>query len=291
MKKVIWMAAVAAGLVGCSGDEPNDEQVKNDEKEAVVTFRVDVTDGGGDAGGAAARITRGTPVASSEMTDLWIYDYVGGEMKQGTHQRNTDSGFGTVSMSIPLGQHTFYFVASMGDEPNEETDGVITWAKTKDTFWGKAELNLTNGTTANVDVELQRVVTKLAVNVTDVVPADIATLTITPQTWFYGLDYTTGEPTGAQDGVERTVSVPASFVGTTDLAMSIMGFAGVSGFETGFSVSARNASNVTIGQATVAAAPFVQNRTTRFSGPLFHANEGITITLADEWLDDYTATW
>jgi hypothetical protein len=65
----------------------------------------------------------------------------------------------------------------------------------------------------------------------------------------------------------------------------------VSGFETGFTVTARNASNATIGQATVAAAPFVQNRTTRFSCPLFHANEGITITLADEWLDEYSATW
>lgn len=288
MKKVFLIAAVAVGLVGCSGDEPKDEKVTND---AVVTFRIDVKNGGGDAGGAAARITRGTPVASSEMTDLWIFDYHGGEQKQGTRQRSTDSGFGVVSMSIPLGQHTFYFVASMGDEPNEETDGVIVWAKPKDTFWGKVELNLTNGTTANVDVELQRVVTKLAVTVTDVVPADIATLTITPQTWYYGLNYTTGEPTSAQDGVERTVSVPLSFVGTTDLAMSIMGFAGESGFETGFTVTANNASRQAIGQATVAAAPFVQNRSTRFTGPLFHANEGITITLADEWLDEYTATW
>ena len=291
MKKGFLFLAVVV-LAACSTDEPrNDEEVKDDSKqEAVVTFRIDVPDTG-DAAGAAARMTRGTAVSESDMTDLWAFDYVGGRQKQGTRQMSTDTNFGTISMTLPLGTHTVYFVASRGLNPNEDTDDLITWETPKDTFWGSVTVNVESGTSANVSVELKRVVTKLAVSITDAVPDDMSALVITPAEWYYGIDYTTGMPIGLQYNAARTISVPSSYVGSTDLSAAIFGFCTNDEWTTGFTVTAQNASGTAIGQASVAQAPFMANRTTRFSGPLFHASGGMSITLDDEWLDEYSATW
>lgn len=287
MKKTNLLLLALVLLCGCSKEETEEQK----DNEALVTIRVDVTEKDGDAGEAVSRMTRATPVASSDMTDLWVFDYVGGEMKQNSHQTSTASGFGTVSMVLPLGSHTLYFVASRGDEPDEDTDDIITWGTPKDTFWGKLNLNLTSGTSTSVTAELQRVVTKLAIAVTDAVPSEMAAVVITPATWYYGLNYTTGAAVGAENGRERVIAIPASLAGTTDLAASVCGLSGGTEWTTGFTVSARDDNGNTIGQAAVASAPFKANRTTRFTGPLFHANEGIQVTLADEWLEDVEMTW
>jgi hypothetical protein len=46
-----------------------------------------------------------------KMKDLWLYDYVGGSLVQTVHQSSTDVGFGSASVGITYGSHTFYVVA------------------------------------------------------------------------------------------------------------------------------------------------------------------------------------
>ena len=60
---------------------------------------------------------------------------------------------------------------------------------------------------------------------------------------------------------------------------------------TPLTVSARDGENDIIGMVNVAAAPFMANRATEFSGSLFSTSGTFTITLNDEWDAPWTGTW
>ena len=93
------------------------------------------------------------------------------------------------------------------------------------------------------------------------------------------------------EGQLLTIDVPSSYVGTSgQLAVSIYGFAG-SGFQTNVGVTAKTADGTNIGEATVASVPFVRNRSTELAGTLFVKVGVNTITIDDEWLDDYEMTF
>ena len=84
-------------------------------------------------------------------------------------------------------------------------------------------MDVTSTSTANRSVTLDRVATKLKVTIKDEVPAACTQMSITPSVWYYGLDYVNGLALKS-DNKERTVTVPASYAGTSgQLAMSIFG--------------------------------------------------------------------
>ena len=224
------------------------------------------------------------------MTDLWVFDYVGGTLLQTIHQTATDANFGTPAIDADYGEHTFYFVASRGDTPS--IDGsVISWLKPSDTFWGSLSLNVQPSSATNNPVTLHRVATRLRITVTDEVPEGLAKLCITPARWYYGLNILTGEATDERD-TERSVNVPASYIGTTgQLTMSVFGMSPDAEWQTSVTVAAKTASDAVINSITLADVPLKRNRITAYSGTLFAASRSIAISLTDEWSDDYTATW
>lgn len=247
-----------------------------------VTFSV-----GGDFGG----MTRAIAVGESNMTDLWVYDYVGGEHKKGERQMSTQSGFGTVTMVLPYGRHSLYFVASRGTDPSEDVSDVISWRIPGDTFWASVELDINNGMAKQVDVRLKRVATCLMVAIDDVVPSGMQRISVSPSVWYYGLNYVTGEACEAANKRERSVDVPGSYVGTSGMSVSFYGLSGTKEWTADFDVTAYNADDVVIGKASVANAPFRQNRVTRYSGKLFSSDAGFSVTLDDEWDDRYDGKW
>ena len=233
--------------------------------------------------------TRAT-MSEVSMTDLWLFDYVGGTLQQTIHQTATDTNFGTPSVHAAYGDHTIYFVASRGDSP--VIDGTtISWTKPSDTFWGSLSLNVQPSSAANNPVTLHRVATRLRITVTDEVPDGLAKLCITPARWYYGLNILTGEATDERD-TERSVNVPASYIGTTgQLTMSVFGMSPDAEWQTSVTVAAKTASDAVINSITLADVPLKRNRITAYSGTLFAASRSIAISLTDDWSDDYTATW
>lgn len=233
--------------------------------------------------------TRAT-MSEVSMTDLWLFDYVGGTLQQTIHQTATDTNFGTPSIDADYGEHTFYFVASRGDTPS--IDGsIISWLKPSDTFWGSLSLNVQPSSATNNPVTLHRVATRLRITVTDEVPDGLAKLCITPARWYYGLNILTGEATDERD-TERIVSVPASYIGTTgQLTMSVFGMSPDAEWQTSVTLAAKTASDAVINSITLADVPLKRNRITAYSGTLFVASRSIAISLTDDWSDDYTATW
>ena len=233
-------------------------------------------------------MTRAT-LAESQMTDLWLFDYMDGEPKATIHQTSEDDGFGAITLTADYGEHSLYFVASRGDTPT--IDGTtLSWAKPSDTFWQNVTLNIEPQTSTNQSVTLQRVVTRLRVAVTDEVPANLKTLSVIPSTWYYGIDYTTGEATNSQS-TPRVINVPSSYVGTTNLSTSFYCLCPADGFETDITVTAKDAEETSIANIALSNVPFERNRITNYSGSLFTQNRAVSVTTDDEWLDEYATTW
>jgi hypothetical protein len=163
--------------------------------------------------------------------------------------------------------------------------------KPLDTFYKDFQITVTAGTSSAHNVTLERVVTRLRVTVADEIPAGIASITVTPATWYYGIDYLTGEATAAQTAGTRTINIPESRIGKTGTNLNIFGLSGATEWTTDVTVTARDGDDNVIGTAAISGAPFKANRATTYSGSLFSAGGGFAMTLTDSWDDDYLGSW
>ena len=237
--------------------------------------------------------TRALTADGKDMTDVWVWDYVGTECLQIVHQTSGDADFGTPTMELGLGTHHLYFVASRGVTPTVDNDAkTITWATVRDTFWKHYELTVTVGTSSGSRaVALDRVVTKLKVVLSDAIPTGAAKFEVTPALWYYVMNYTTGEPLEATVNGTITVNIPSSEIGVVNEAVSIFGFSSATEWTTDVAVDCKTSDSSVIGSATIASAPFVRNRVSEYTGPLFTAGGGMTLSLNTDWLTTHTGTW
>ena len=283
MKKLLMAMAAAMMLLSCEKDETLTAKV-NEPKDSLQAKTITFTFGEI----KQQSMTRGT-LQDASITDLWLFDYMGEELKQTVHQSLTDNGFGSVAVTAETGDHSFCFIASRGTGASV-SGGTIVWEKPSDTFWAKSTLTITPTTATSQSVELQRVATKLKITITDEVPATLSKLTITADTWHSGINALTGEPTAAAARTS-TISVPASYVGTTgQLVASIFGICG-DYYTTDVSVTASDANSQTIATVTLDDVPMKRNTTTSYSGPLFTRQPTFSMTVADSWGEDITDIW
>ena len=283
MKKLLMAMAATAMLLSCEKEETLTAKV-NEPKDSLQAKTITFTFGEI----SHNAMTRGT-LADASITDLWLFDYMGEELKQTIHQSSTDDGFGSVAVTAETGDHSFCFVASRGTGA-AVSGGVITWEKPSDTFWSKTTLTVTPQTATAQSVELQRVATKLKITITDEVPATLSKLTITADTWHSGINALTGEPTTAAARIS-TIIVPTSYIGTTgQLIASIFGIC-VNDYTTDVSVTASDANSQAIASVALDDVPMKKNTTTSYSGPLFTRQPTFTMSAAGAWNTDITATW
>ena len=219
MRKFICLTLTCLLIAAC--EKPYLGEIEDDEvvnETPVKNFKFTVK---GDFG--AATFTRGYLQADGQsMTELWVYDYVDGNCMQSVHQTAGDAEWGKPSMALAYGSHHVYFVASRGDEPTvDEEAHTITWGTPRDAFWKDYEVEVVNTSNGNRAVTLDRVATKLRLAIQDEVPTGCSAVNVTPDRWYYGLDYVTGDAVTAKKQT-RTVSVPASYIGTSgQMAVSI----------------------------------------------------------------------
>ena len=228
-------------------------------------------------------------ITDAGMTDLWVFDYVGGELQQVVHQASTDAGFGTVRVPATIGDHAFCFVASKGTTPTV-SGSTISWEKPSDTFWARHELTVTPGMDAQNE-DLNRVATRLRIKVTDEISADMKTLAVTPATWYYGLNVENGTATNAQVK-ERSVTIPDSYVGTSgQLLMSVFGISPASDWQTDVTVACKDAGGNVLHSVQVPNVPIQRNRSTLYSGSLTSAGTQASVRVETAWADEYEGTW
>ena len=292
MRKILIFAA-AFMLLACEKSivddfsETQNETIYKESKKFTFTVKGDFSD-------EWKSVTRGYLSADrKDMTDLWVLDYKDGQLAQQIHQSdNTAEDFGKPTMTLAYGSHRVYFVASRGTSPLLNTeDGTLTWSSVRDTFWKDYEVTVVSTSNGNRAVTLDRVVTKLNLAFTDSISADAATINFTPATWYYGLNYKTGEPTAATASQTNTMQVPTGYAGHTDVSVSYFSISPSTEWTTDVTINSKDADGNIIGQGVMTAVPLKRNRVTEYSGPLFTSGGEVTLTLNGTWETSETGTW
>ena len=292
---IIAVSAILAALTACTKDDAPDGgarvsiYVNGDslKDHRVITFAChDISIVAMGADNAATRAT----MSEVSMTDLWLFDYVGDELKQTIHQTASDADFGNPTINAAYGDHTIYFVASRGDSPVIDAT-TISWTKPSDTFWASRSITIAPSTSASQTVSLQRVATRLRLTVTDEIPATLSQICIIPSHWYYGIDYLTGEATDDRQ-TERTINVPASYIGTTgQLYANFYSLSPSSAWQTDITMKAKDGDGGVMSQIGIADVPLERNRVTNYSGTLFNANRTVAISVDSDWGEDISGTW
>lgn len=274
--------AVAATLTACESSTP-----VNDPTVPVRFFMQ------GDFSIANTPFTRSLTADGKDMTDVWVMDYVDGVLVQQLHQTNEDDDFGAPTLSLSVGSHHIYFVVSRGQGATlNTTDHTLTFTKVSDTFWKDYELTITGGTASGSRaISLDRIVTKLKVVFSDAIPTNAATFNVTPAAWHYGFDYTTGNPTAATSNQTIAITIPNTSIGVTNESISIFSFSTAAEWTTDITVNSKTSGNAVICSTFITNVPFVRNRVTEFSGPLFSAGGAMNMSLNATWETAHTDTW
>ena len=231
--------------------------------------------------------TRST-LQEANITDLWLFDYVDGELMNTVHKT---SDLDAVTVALEYGEHTLCFVASRGSEPTV-SEGVLSWVKPSDTFWASLQIDVQPATSASQSVELNRVATRLSVSITDEIPSNAARLEIEPTAWYYGLNVLTGEAADCRSSVVRPIAIPASYAGTTGLlTATIYGLSPVEAWQTDVSVRLVASDESVLGSVSLSGVSLARNRATVYSGGMMGSGASLSVTVDDEWQDADDHTW
>lgn len=225
------------------------------------------------------------------MTDLWLFDYMGDALQQSIHQSSTDATFGSPSLSLDYGDHTFYFVASRGSDPVVDTDAkTITFGSVRDTFHGSLSLDVQPNSGSSQSVSLSRCVGRLRVSATDVIPEGAAKLVVSPSSWYYGLNYQSGEGV-ADSPTPLAVNIPSSYIGTQNLVASFYTISSASPWQADVTVALMASDESTIGSITISDVPIQRNHVTSYAGGIVGAGRTLNLGSNDEWVEDDTVNW
>lgn len=272
MKKTTLLLMAVLAMLSCSEQEPE----KNGMKE--ITFNVSNFE----------NTTRALSADGKDMTDLWIFDYVDGRRAQLVHQTSDDAGFGSPTVTLSYGTHTLHFVCSRGSGVSI-SGTAVEWASPNDTFGSTITFDVSDGSASSRSVVLQRIVTKLRLVIRDAVPEGLASISIAPVMWYHGWDFASQGATAATDD-EMSVSVPASYHGTTNLPVTFTCLSPAE-WSTDIRVIARDTDDDIIGSAVISGVPFLRNRVTEYSGNLFGSAGSFSISLNDTWEEPFVGEW
>ncbi len=298
MKRLSLTAlAVAAMMTACEKpvitnavDEDGNpvEQVDANTKRFTFTLKGDFSD-------EWKPVTRGYLSADGkDLTNVWVLDYdADGLLLQQLHQSdNTAEDFGKPVMNLAYGAHQVYFIASRGVDPVLNTEAhTLTFGSVRDTFWKRYDVSVVATSNGNRAITLDRVVTKLRLTFTDEVPATANSISIVPHTWYYGIDYLTGQPASVRTDAATVITIPDASKGQTGIQASLFGFSTAEEWNTDVVISSRTSTDAVLGSATIASAPFKANRVSDYSGPLFSAGGSMSLSLNGEWEDSYQGSW
>ena len=174
----------------------------------------------------------------------------------------------------------------------EEYHHQIWWGNVGDTFWKKLELTVDDKTNAVIDVTLDRMVTMLMVESSDVVPENVEFLDVTPSKWYNGLDYLTGKAASALSYKNYMYEIRKS---GEKVETWLYGF--TDGHATNVEFSAKK-NGVVVKKIVAKDVPFKANRVTKLKGSLFAEEKeetdgefGFNLVTDEEWEKMWEMEW
>lgn len=295
LTSLVSVALATLCFMSCAQEDPETAPVtiRITPPDAMDSVRITFSCNGDFVMSPFPALTRALEADGKQLTDLWVLDYVDGSIAQAAiHQVSTDADFGTPTLNLAVGDHHIYFVASRGQNPTLSTDAhTLSFTRVLDTFYKDLSMNVTATSSGNRAVTLERCVTKLTIVFEDAIPDGAAMLNFTPASWYYALDYLTGNPAAATASQTITVNIPASNIGQSGIVASIWGFSSATEWTTDVALNCKTSSDAVLGHATISDAPLKRNRVTTYRGPLFSASDLTAVSLSTEWDTPIDGTW
>lgn len=293
--KIRLMASMLTVMLmcsACSGDA--DERHGEDVKEEFCTVVADVggiswnmeEPGVDDVNGS----TRAIEANGEALKELWVFDCYEDSCALVAKQTEAQDDFGVVPMQLSYGSHRLAFVASRGEGSDVDVkNGRIEWTKVKDTFWTVEDLEVARGGATEMSVTLKRVVSRVRVLMSDVVPKNMKKMKIAGNGWYRGIDVRTGEAVGSLSSVDAVaetseVDIPSVYVGTSKrLAVSLWSIGKSERWTQDVTIGALDENGESIGEAVCSDVPMERNRVTNVTGYFLSGGKLGNILVDDGW--------
>ena len=290
IRLMVSMLTVMLMCSGCSGDADERQGCENEEGFCTVVADVGGINWNMEDPGVDEDVTRAIEANGEALKELWVFDCYENGCALVAKQTDAQDDFGVVSMQLNYGSHKLAFVASRGEGSEVEVDnGKIEWAKVKDTFWTVEDLEVAKGGAAEMSVTLKRVVSRMRVMMSDVVPQNMKKMKITANGWYKGIDVRTGETVGSLSSVDAIaetseVDIPSVYIGTSKrLAVSLWSIGKSERWTQDVTIGALDENGESIGETICSGVPMERNRVTNVTGYFLSGGKLGNILVDDDW--------
>ena len=279
MKKTIFtvLCVLGVGLTACTSDELSVAKEDTTVTLAFEGIKFDMQPMG----------TRATIAESASRLDVWVYE--NGSEVGTVHQTSSDSGFGTVSLTLNNTKtYTLYALAHKATTACTLADGIISFPddKPKECFFYTTTFS--PATITSINAEMQRITGKFTLQTTDAVPDDVdhVQFIIRNTALRYGVD---GTPSNITDRTVDFPNITRKADGTCSFSFNILASDAVANFE--ITATAYASDNSIIETKTFDAVPIRNNYRTTLAGAFFTTESmSISFTCSD-WIDYETVNF
>ena len=274
MKKTIFtvLCVLGVGLTACTSDELSVAKEDTTVTLAFEGIKFDMQPMG----------TRATIAESASRLDVWVYE--NGSEVEAVHQTSSDSGFGTVSLTLNNTKtYTLYAFAHKATGVCTLTDGIIAFPEDKPKECFFYTTTFSPATTTIINAEMSRICGKFTMATTDAVPDDVDHVRFTIVNTGLRYNVITGEPANLTDRTVDFPNITRKADNTCSFSFNILASDAVSDFE--ITATAYASDNSVIETKTFTDVPIRNSYRTTYTGAFFTTSEfSMTFTCAD-WQD------
>lgn len=281
MKKLILLAAVAVAAMACT-KQNEAEYIGNTGIDATIGLAISQTDMGGGEGLAPRRAAQeAADLASQTKYITAVLMKADGSIAAQVQQTNTQQGYGSLSLDVPVGEYTLCVFANSSQQPSVNQDGTLAVAKPGDAFSGTAAVTVTRSARASASVSATRCVAKLSVTSTDVCTADKVQITVGGVSSIYSISGHKG--TNAVEYATATINCPQNEQNQLAFGVyTILPAASIS--NASLTMVFKDAQGATVNTCSYTNIPLCQNKVTNATGAFFHELGGdAMIILNTDW--------
>ena len=276
MKKLFFISALAALLIGCKGqNEPAQVQAV---KFTVSAFEQTVVPN------SPRRAPILDDVGGQALTDLYVFDGT----TQLAHQTSDAEDFGTVVLNLTHGNHNLSFVLTRSTGIEVE-NGVMTFSSIRSTFGKLLALNVTASTGAQ-GLTLERISGQLQLTINDAFPTTAAEIEFVVNPRYSQLNVTNLQAVNGASWNQRVSCTTKQGQDHVNYTFNHIAPSLTAEYTADVTINIYNAGGSVIYSVTIDDVRFAANTKTILSGNLFTAPSA-NVSVNTSWNSNIVGTW
>ena len=277
MKKLFFLCALAALLIGCKGQ--NDPEQVQSVQFKVSTFTQTTEQ---------MNAPRKAPILDDEggyaLTDLFVFDCT----TQLAHQTSDAQDFGTVVLNLTHGNHNLSFILTRSTGIEVE-NGVMTFGSVRSTFGKLLALNVTASTGAQ-DLTLDRISGQLQLTINDAFPTTANEIEFVVNPRYSQLNVTNLQGVNGDEWSQRVSCTAKQGQSGVSYTFNHICPSLTAEYTADVTINIYNAGGSVIYTVTIDDVRFASNTKTLLSGNLF-TTPSASVGVNTSWNSNIVGTW